>query len=65
MSGLPISRVAIFVVQRWKPSMISVRLDFLKCVQICIFIKNANLDTFDRIWTGMCVEICDLKKMQI
>ena len=25
---------------RWKPPTISVRLDFLKCVQICIFFKS-------------------------
>ena len=37
-------------------------LDFLKCVQNSIFIKNANQDTLWKIWRDMCVEIFDLRK---
>ena len=38
------------MIQRWKPPIISVRLDFLKCVQICIFFKSL-------IFTHMPVQI--------
>ena len=34
--------MGIFQDLRREPSKISVRLDFLECVQISIFIKNAN-----------------------
>ena len=55
--------------QRWKSPIISVRLDFLQNANldsvIQIFIKNANLYTLEKIWTGVCVQICDLKKMKI
>ena len=41
--------------QRRKPLTISVRLDFLKCVKISIFIKNANLDILEKISIRMCI----------
>ena len=37
--------------QRRKPSTISVRPDFLKCVQICVFDGNRNLNTLEKIQT--------------
>ena len=40
-------------------------LDFLKCDQICVFDDNRILKTLEKIWTGMRVQICVLKKMKI
>ena len=42
-----IKNIIYFSVLSWKPSIISARLDFLKCVLICIFFKNR--DTHEKI----------------
>ena len=28
------------------------------------FEENENVDTLEKIWTGICVQICNSKKMQ-
>ena len=43
LDGVHLVVQLVFYLQSWKPSTISIRLDFLKCVQIFIFFQNANL----------------------
>ena len=55
-----------FFVQIWKHPTISVCLDFLKCVQVCIFFKTRIFTaSVSRFSCYRAVQICVLKKMKI